>query len=152
MVTPMFKRRPKNLKDLRIDTLIGAGTRIVGDIEFSGGLHVDGKVCGNLRAEADKNAVLSVSDSGSVEGGVSVANVVLHGRVMGDIVARERVELGATAVVTGNVHYGLIEMAGGAQINGKLIHQAGPQSARSSGESLAPAEVEAVLTDTPATG
>jgi len=123
----MFKRRPKNLKDLRIDTLIGAGTRITGDVQFKGGLHVDGTVLGNIVSTDDKNSVLSISDSGAVEGTVTVANVVLHGRVQGDIVALDRVELGATAVVAGNVHYGLIEMASGAQINGKLIHQGNQQ-------------------------
>ena len=66
---------------------------------------------------------MSVSDSGLIEGSVNVPNVILNGAVTGDIYASARVELGATAKVAGNVHYGLIEMAMGAQINGKLIHQ-----------------------------
>ena len=119
----MFKRK-KDLKSLHIDTLIGAGTRVIGDVQFVGGLIVDGTIQGNVESPPDKGATLSVSDSGLVEGSVQVPNVVLNGTVNGDIHAGERVELGATAKVAGNVHYGLIEMAMGAQINGKLIHHA----------------------------
>jgi len=125
----MFNRHKP--KTQRIDTLIGAGTRIIGDVQFSGGFHVDGHVKGNVDAPPDSNAILSVSDGGVVEGSVAVPNVVLNGTVKGDILAHERVELGATARVTGNVYYGLIEMEMGAEINGKLIHEPRkPQGAR----------------------
>lgn len=117
----MFKSRPKTQ---RIDTLIGAGTRIIGDVHFSGGLHVDGHVKGNVDAPQDSGSTLSVSDAGIVEGSVAVPNVILNGTVKGDILAQERVELGVTARVSGNVYYGLIEMGMGAEINGKLIHEA----------------------------
>jgi cytoskeletal protein CcmA (bactofilin family) len=124
----MFKNSKPKLQ--RIDTLIGAGTRIIGDVQFSGGFHVDGHVKGNVDAPADSGATLSVSDSGVVEGSVAVPNVVLNGTVKGDILAHDRVELGATARVTGNVYYALIEMEMGAEINGKLIHEPrkGPQA------------------------
>ena len=116
----MFKSKPK---PQRIDTLIGAGTRIIGDVHFGGGFHVDGHVKGNVDAPPESGATLSVSDKGVIEGGVAVPNVVLNGTVKGDILAHDRVELGATARVTGNVYYGLIEMEMGAEINGKLIHE-----------------------------
>jgi cytoskeletal protein CcmA (bactofilin family) len=117
----MFNRSKP--KPQRIDTLIGAGTRIIGDVQFSGGFHVDGHVKGNVDAPPDSGATLSVSDSGVVEGSVAVPNVVLNGTVKGDILAHDRVELGATAKVSGNVYYALIEMEMGAEINGKLIHE-----------------------------
>lgn len=116
----MFKGKSK---PQRIDTLIGAGTRIVGDVQFSGGFHLDGHIQGNVDASSESDATLSVSDGGVVEGSVAVPNVILNGTVKGDIQAHERVELGATARVTGNVYYGLIEMEMGAEINGKLIHE-----------------------------
>src|SRR5262249_16632207 len=118
---PMFKNSKSKLQ--RIDTLIGASTRIIGDVQFSGGFHVDGHVKGNVDAPADSGATLSVSDSGVVEGSVAVPNVVLNATVKGDSLAHDRVELGATARVTGNVYYALIEMEMGAEINGKLIHE-----------------------------
>ena len=117
----MFKSKPK---PQRIDTLIGAGTRIIGDVQFTGGFHVDGQVKGNVDAPPESGATLSVSDTGVIEGAVAVPNVVLNGTVKGDILAHDRVELGATARVSGNVYYGLIEMEMGAEINGKLIHEA----------------------------
>lgn len=116
----MFRSKPK---PQRIDTLIGAGTRIIGDVQFSGGFHVDGHIKGNVDAPPQSGATLSVSDSGVIEGSVAVPNVILNGTVKGDILAHDRVELGATARVTGNVYYGLIEMEMGAEINGKLIHE-----------------------------
>jgi len=119
----MFKRKPKHPSNLRIDTLVGTGTNINGDVEFKGGLHVDGVIHGNVKAQANEECWLSVSDSGVIEGEVHVPNVLLNGRVQGDVFAMQRVELGATANVHGDVHYTLIEMALGAQINGKLVHE-----------------------------
>jgi cytoskeletal protein CcmA (bactofilin family) len=122
----MFKRN----KDLKIDTLIGAGTRINGDVEFSGGLHLDGyingNVSGNVSGEQSAGATLSVSEQGGIEGSVRVPNIILNGLVKGDIDATLRVELGEKARVLGNVRYSAIETAVGAQINGKLIHRANP--------------------------
>ncbi len=119
----MFKRNASET-NRSIDTLIGRSTRISGDVQFSGGFHLDGQVTGNVRAETGVTSVLSVSEHGCIEGSVEVPHVVLNGTVKGDIIARERVELGAKARVNGNVYYGVIEMAMGAQINGKLIHEA----------------------------
>ena len=122
----MFKR--KQNKNLKIDTLIGAGTRINGNVEFSGGLHLDGYINGNVSGEPNAKATLSVSEQGGIEGSVSVSNVILNGIVKGDIDATLRVELGEKARVLGNVRYSAIETAVGAQINGKLIHRAAPAS------------------------
>ena len=120
----MFKRKKQTTTGpTRIDTLVGAGTRIIGDVHFSGGLHVDGHVKGNVDAPPASGSTLSVSDAGVIEGSVAVPNVVLNGVVKGDILANGRVELGTNARVSGNVYYGLIEMAMGAAINGKLIHE-----------------------------
>lgn len=114
----MFNR---DSKPLRIDTLIARSVRVKGDLEFAGGLHLDGQVAGGVRADPQTPASLSVSDTGSIEGPVEVTDLVLHGSVRGDIVARGRVVLGASARVEGNVYYGIIEMTMGAQITGKLV-------------------------------
>ena len=117
----MFTR---DSREMRIDTLIGKAARVNGDVEFQGGLHLDGHVAGGVRAAESPDATLSVSQSGSIEGPVDVPNVVLEGTVKGDIRARERVVLGATARVEGDVYYGVIEMTLGAQIIGKLVRLA----------------------------
>jgi cytoskeletal protein CcmA (bactofilin family) len=118
----MFNRKPN--KNAKIDTLIGATTRINGDVEFAGGFHLDGYINGNVTGELGPGTILSVSEQGCIEGSVVASNVLLNGIVKGDIDASDRVELGAKARVLGNVHYSVIETAVGAQINGKLIHRA----------------------------
>ena len=106
-----------------VDTLVGSNTRINGDLHFSGGCHVDGTVNGSVTADPDSKSALSISEGGQIDGGVTVPYVVLNGIVRGDVFANQRVELGPTARVIGNVYYNLIEMAIGAEINGKLVHQ-----------------------------
>jgi cytoskeletal protein CcmA (bactofilin family) len=105
----------------RIDTLIGKAARVHGDIDYQGGMHLDGQIVGNVRSDAARDSSLSVSESGAIQGSVEVPNVVLQGTVKGDIRARERLVLGATARVEGDVYYGIIEMTVGAQIIGKLV-------------------------------
>jgi len=122
----MFKRKPNN--SATVDTLIGAKTRINGDVEFAGGFHLDGYINGNVTCDGAADAFLSVSEQGCIEGSVFAPNVILNGIVKGDIEAGDRVELGSKARVLGNVHYTVIETAVGAQINGKLIHRANPQA------------------------
>lgn len=116
----MFKSREKKTT-ARIDTLIGKSASVQGDVEFSGGLHIDGRVTGSVRTSSGAAGALSVSEHGVIEGSVEAPQVVVNGRVNGDIVASERVVLGAKARVQGNVHYGVIEMALGAEITGKLV-------------------------------
>jgi cytoskeletal protein CcmA (bactofilin family) len=105
----------------RIDTLIGKAARVHGDIDYQGGMHLDGQVVGNVRSDGARDSSLAVSESGAIQGSVDVPNVVLQGTVKGDIRARERLVLGATARVEGDVYYGIIEMTVGAQIIGKLV-------------------------------
>src|SRR5215470_17403675 len=108
----MFSR---DSKQARIDTLIGPAARVHGDLEFAGGLHLDGSIAGNVRAQPVESSSLSVSETGSIEGNVEAGNILLNGAVRGDIVGRGRVVLGATARVQGNVFYEVIEMTLGAQ-------------------------------------
>lgn len=110
-------------RETAVDTLIGRMTEVHGDIRFSGGLHLDGKVKGKIMADSDKASTLSVSESGKVEGNVRVPHVVLNGVVEGDVYASKKITLSAKAKVTGNVYYKVIEMTSGATINGQLVHQ-----------------------------
>ncbi len=117
----MFGRKQR--KHSVIDTLIGPNSRVNGDLHFEGGCHIDGTVKGSVSSDPDTNSAVSISEDGGVEGGVTVSYIVLNGIVRGDVYANQRVELGSTARVIGNVYYNLIEMAIGAEINGKLVHQ-----------------------------
>ncbi len=115
--------RARKRKKMSIESLVGSKTAVSGNIGFLGGLHVDGYVKGDVEAEPGTDSMLSISEGGTIEGNVSVPNVFLKGTVKGDVTTSNRVELGPTAKVIGNVYYNLIEMAIGAEINGKLIHR-----------------------------
>jgi cytoskeletal protein CcmA (bactofilin family) len=94
----------------------------MGDVKFSGGLYIDGTIRGNVYAENDGHSTLSLSERGTIEGEVNVPYIVLNGVVIGDVHSSEHIELSSRARVTGNVYYSLIEMAVGAEVNGKLVH------------------------------
>ena len=103
-------------------TMIAKGTEVSGDVKFEGGLLVEGTIKGNVRAEEGSEALLRLSEAGRIEGEIHVPNVVINGEVTGDVHSTAHVELAAKAVVNGNVHYHLIEMVMGAQVNGALVH------------------------------
>ena len=117
----MFGKK-KAFNSARIDTLIGQGTVINGDLVFSGGLHVDGKIIGNVVAEEGSDAMLILSEFGYIEGEVKVPNMVLNGEIVGDVFGSIRVELAPKSRINGSVYYNLIEMAIGAEVNGGLVH------------------------------
>src|SRR3569833_125421 len=110
-----------NKRETRIDTLIGKAARVHGDMEFAGGLHLDGTIEGNLRADPVEGSSLSVSETGSIDGNGEAGSVMLNGSVRGDIVTRGRVVLGATARVQGNVYYGVIELSLGVLFFGLVL-------------------------------
>jgi len=119
-----------------LDSLVGSNTRLCGDVHFSGGLHIDGVVKGNVIAEGD-DSMVTTSERGRVEGNVHVHNIVLNGEVVGDVYALNHIELASNARVNGNVYYNLIEMAVGAEVNGNLVHydnrqDSGPEQSKSS--------------------
>jgi cytoskeletal protein CcmA (bactofilin family) len=116
----MFKRR-KAPMTADVETLIGPGTRVDGNLLVSAGVHLEGQVRGNVSAPDEGGAWLFVAERGVVEGQVDVPRVIVHGEVRGDIRAIAKVELGPRAKIAGNVHYGLIEMAAGALIQGRLM-------------------------------
>lgn len=108
----------------RIDTLIGAGTRINGDVAFSGGLRIDGEVCGNVIASPGRPNVLVVGEGGRVHGEVRAARMVVNGVVAGAVHVSELLELQSCARISGRLSYGALEIQAGARIEAELIHAA----------------------------
>jgi cytoskeletal protein CcmA (bactofilin family) len=107
----------------RIDTLIGAGTTVAGDVSFVGGLRIDGAVKGDVRGDPDRPSTLVLSEHARVDGEISVSHLVLNGTVIGPVHASEFLELHTKARVTGDVEYSAMEMHLGAVVQGRLIHQ-----------------------------
>jgi len=104
-----------------IDTLVGSGSILQGDLEFTGGLRVDGHIKGHVSAQDSNNGTLVLSESGVVEGDISVPHVVINGTVKGNIASTGHVELQANANITGDIHYKAVEMELGAVLNGSLV-------------------------------
>jgi len=117
-----FKRfKNENGFNTGTTTLIAAGTRVTGDISFTGNLEIEGEVIGNVTAEGNKSRI-RVLESGSVNGNIEVAMVIINGHVKGDLFASELVELAAKAVVEGNLNYNLIGIEKGAEVVGSFVY------------------------------
>ena len=112
----------KKIRSSKIETLIGHAIVISGDLKFSGGLHLDGTIVGDVTSEEGSNSVLVVSDHGCIEGDVHVSFAVINGMVKGNVYASQKLELSGHASITGNVHYNLLEMSSGAEVNGNMVH------------------------------
>ena len=106
----------------RIDTLIGLGTVIDGNVTFSGGMRIDGQINGDVIAMPGKPSTLILSELGSVNGAVSVTHLVVNGAICGNVTATEYLELHAKARVSGDVHYKTLEIQIGAMLQRHLVH------------------------------
>lgn len=123
----MWENR-KKFKNTKTTTLIGHTTELYGDMQFSGGLQVNGSISGNVVSHEDSSSLLTLSEHGIIRGDVKVPNVVIYGTVIGNVHAKNHIELPSSARITGNVYYTLIEMAMGAEINGNLFHSGEEQA------------------------
>ena len=110
----------------RIDSLVGAGTKIEGNVAFAGGLRVDGEIRGNVTATGDQSSTLVISEQARIEGEITVSHLVVNGTVIGPLHSSGFLELQAKARVTGDVEYNTTEMHLGAVVQGRLIHQGAP--------------------------
>lgn len=108
-----------------IDSLVGVKTDIKGDIVFTGGLRIDGKIKGNITAKGDGNSTLVLSEHAVVVGNVTVPHVIVNGTIKGNVRAAERIELQHKGEITGDVYYKVIEMAMGAVVNGSMVREIG---------------------------
>lgn len=134
----MFGKDKKSKISGKIDTLIGQNTEVRGDVVFTGGLHVDGVIKGNVTAAQDGNSMLSLSERGRIEGEVRVPNLVLNGTVIGDVYSGDHIELATKSRINGNLYYKVMQMASGAEVNGKLVRR--PAESGTGGEVLTESE------------
>lgn len=116
----MFSKN-RNKAPSRIDTLVGADTRVDGDIHFTGGLRVDGSIRGNV-TESETPSTLVLSENGRIEGAITVSQVVINGTVTGPVHAMQFIELQTKSRITGDVSYKSLEMHTGAVVEGKLVY------------------------------
>jgi cytoskeletal protein CcmA (bactofilin family) len=117
----MFFKKSNRIQNA-IATLIGADTRIEGDVHFSGGLRVDGTIRGNITEPNANPSTLILSEDGRIEGDVTASQIVINGKIIGTVKASQFIELQAKAHIAGDVYYKSLEMHTGAVIEGKLVY------------------------------
>ena len=105
----------------RIDSLIGGGTTMTGNIQFTGGLRIDGAVVGNVHASGGQASTLVISEQAKVTGEIRVSHLVVNGEVEGPVHATDYLELQPKARVKGDIHYQRLEMHVGATVEGRLV-------------------------------
>jgi cytoskeletal protein CcmA (bactofilin family) len=112
--------KPQN----RIDSLIGAGTRVEGNVIFSGGLRIDGEVKGDVIAASGQPSTVVVSEQARIEGEVRVTHMVVNGTIDGPVHVSDFLELQPKSRITGDIHYSSLEIHLGAVVEGRLVHGA----------------------------
>ena len=117
----MFGKK-RSMPQTRIDSLIGAGTVVDGDVTFTGGLRIDGHIRGNVVAANGEPGTLVMSEQARVDGQIRVSHVVINGAVNGPVTANDYLELQPKARIVGDVTYKMLEMHVGAVIQGRLDH------------------------------
>ena len=118
----MWERKKRSTPQKRIDSLIGAGTVVNGNVTFTGGLRIDGHVHGNIVAANSEPSTLVISEQAEIDGEIRVSHVVVNGKVSGPVIANDYLELQPKARIAGDVTYKTLEMHVGAVLRGKLIH------------------------------
>jgi cytoskeletal protein CcmA (bactofilin family) len=118
----MWGHKKRSTPQKRIDSLIGAGTVVNGDVTFTGGLRIDGRVQGNVVAANGEPSTLVISEQAKIDGEIRVSHMVINGTVNGPLVANDYLELQAKSRIVGDVTYKTLEMHVGAVVQGRLIH------------------------------
>ena len=118
----MFGKRSTKPQN-RIDSLIGAGTKIEGNVNFTGGLRVDGEIIGNVTALSDQPSTLVLSEHARIDGEIRVSHLLVNGSINGPVYVQEFLELQSHSKLTGDVHYQSVEMQLGAVVEGRLAHR-----------------------------
>ncbi len=123
----MFKKTETSLVETTAKrgpahTLISHDTEVIGDIHFSGELIIEGRVRGSIFADDASESIVRVANKGVVEGEIKAPSAVVNGLVEGNVHCSNHIELASKAIVVGDLHYNLIEMVLGSEVNGKLVH------------------------------
>jgi cytoskeletal protein CcmA (bactofilin family) len=125
----MFKKTDTSVAETSVKrssspahTLISRDTEVIGDIHFSGELIIEGRVRGSIFAEDASESIVRVAEKGTVEGEIKAPSAVVNGLVQGNVHCSKHIELASKAIVVGDLHYNMIEMVLGSEVNGKLVH------------------------------
>ena len=107
-----------------LTTLVADGVEISGDVLFSGGMRIDGRVTGDVigkKADGENPSLLVLSAQGRIEGTIRCGDAVINGTVIGDLDVEHRLELQSDARVCGTIRYRQLQMDVGASVEGHLV-------------------------------
>ena len=121
----MFMKRKQTVTAMpKLSSLLAEDLEIVGDVAFSGGLRVDGRVKGRVLGRATQAlapALLVLSERGRIEGGVHCGNAVIDGTIIGDLTVDECLNLQSNARIDGTIRYRELRMDIGAKVQGRMM-------------------------------
>ncbi len=132
----------------KISTIIAKGTKITGNIDMQGSLRIDGY----LKGQVNSSETLSVGGTGVVEGEVRVKEAVVGGKVLGNLVATERVELESNASIMGDVKTRVFVIKEGGIFHGNCSMKAESEGQKPRGEAPRPSVSEQKPSLIPASG
>ena len=122
-------------------TVIGENCVIEGDVTFEKTIEVHGKIIGTLKiAENCTSASLVIKKTGIVEGDVYGSDVMIEGEVVGNVSGKKEIKIENSAFISGNVYYDILDVQGGATINGNLIRNKGKEPQKLENKSSAAVE------------
>lgn len=105
----------RDIKEGRLSGFVGNGTVLTGETEFQAMLRVDGHLTGKVSSDT---GTLIIGSTGLVDANIAVASALINGTVNGDIYASDKIQLGRTACVTGNIQTPRLLMEDGALLEG----------------------------------
>jgi len=125
------RKKPPSIEVTKLSSLIAEDVEITGEVCFSHGIRVDGRIEGNVVGRpgpGPAHALLVLSDKGRIEGNVSCGDAVVNGTIVGDLHIEHFLELKSNAQVTGAIHYENLQMDVGAAVRGQM-HKRTPVAA-----------------------
>ena len=105
------------IDDISINTILGHGSAITGNIKINGFVRIDGDIDGNL--ETDGNII--IGENARIRGNVKAKSVIVGGIVLGNIEASQSIIVLATSAVIGDIVSHKIQVEQNAIIHGHFI-------------------------------
>ncbi|MEC5396606.1 bactofilin family protein [Uliginosibacterium sp. H1] len=117
----MFGKKKQSIEVTKLSSLVADNMEVVGDVHFSDGLRVDGKVRGSVQCKEGSKSLLVLSEQGAIHGNVTAYDAVINGVIVGDVEVEHFLELQPNARVSGNISYRQLQMDAGATVEGRLV-------------------------------
>jgi cytoskeletal protein CcmA (bactofilin family) len=146
------RKKKQSLGSSKIMTLLAGDIHLMGDLEFSDGIRLDGKLTGHAISKPGSHSLFVVSKNGVVHGDIHGYDVIINGTVLGNVSSEHFLELQGNARVTGNIDYRQLQMDYGARVDGTLTRTDEPGAAQAGAEDEVMGPHKPVTADSPEPG